>query len=100
MPRLRWVKGTDEWINLDEAPKAKPKKGVQVITDGIDPFISHADKKFYDSKSKYRRKLKELGYEEVGNDSMSDRFKRKEEAWNKNHKDYMDSVKKELYKQF
>lgn len=100
MPRLRWCKRTDKWINLDEAPK-KQRKGIKgVITDSIDPFLSHADGKVYDSKSSYRKMLKQKGLEEVGNDKMNDRYERKEESWNKSHKEFMSSFKKTLYDQF
>lgn len=97
-----WDKEKKQMVEASEyysnRAKQKWKNNHLVINDTTDPFISHADKKFYDSKSQYRKELKRLGYEEVGNDSMSDRFKRKEEAWNKTHKEYMDSFKKELYK--
>lgn len=98
MPRLRWIKGTDEWIDLDNYEKPKKKTGPNVISDTCDPFLSHADKKKYDSKSKYRKTLKALGYEEVGNDKI-DPYKVKSEAWEKSHKEYMNNFRKSLYDQ-
>ncbi|MER2512541.1 MAG: hypothetical protein ABTQ25_09015 [Nitrosomonas ureae] len=100
MPRLRWCKRTDKWIDLDEAPKKRRKIVNGVIPDSIDPFLSHADGKIYDSKSSYRRMLKQNGYEEVGNDKMQDRYKVREERFRESHKEFMKSFKENLYKQF
>lgn len=79
MPRLRWIKGTDKWVNLDEiTPKVKSER-INVISDSTDSFLSHADGKMYESKSEYRKSLKKLGYIEVGNEnvgkSMTESFK-------------------------
>lgn len=42
-----------------------------VISDqACTPFVSMADGKTYDSKSEYRKSLKSLGYEELGNDKI------------------------------
>lgn len=38
------------------------------LQDSMEPMQSMADCKFYDSKSKYRQSLRDLGYIEVGND--------------------------------
>lgn len=97
-----WDKDKMELIEASEyyAYKAKErwKNNHMVITDSIDPFLSHADKKKYDSKSKYRKTLKALGYEEVGNDKI-DPYKVKREAWEKSHKEYMNNFRKSLYDQ-
>jgi len=37
--------------------------------DGMDPLMSMADGKLYESKSAMRRAYRELGYEELGNDA-------------------------------
>lgn len=44
-----------------------------IIQDSCDPFLSHADGKFYNSKSDYRRMLKALGFVELGSDRVSER---------------------------
>ena len=44
--------------------------GPSIISDNINAFRSMADGKFYDSKSQYRRTLKDRGLIEVGNEKV------------------------------
>lgn len=56
-----------------EYEKVETRKGPQVISDyagkDINGIQSMADGKYYDSKSEYRRSLKEKGLVELGNDA-------------------------------
>ncbi len=72
--RSCWDKHAREWVPADEyyARRRRPA-GPQVITDTIDGFQSQADGKMYDSKSAYRRTLREQGYVEVGNERLPTR---------------------------
>lgn len=60
-------------VNVVEYEIAQVRKGPQVISDyagtDINGIQSMADGKYYDSKSAYRRSLKEKGYVELGNDA-------------------------------
>lgn len=61
-----------------KASEGKPSwlgKRVYGVADGCDPIKSMVDGTVYESKSAYRRHLKQNGYIEVGNDynSMIDR---------------------------
>jgi hypothetical protein len=54
----------------------QPKRygsGPMLVTDGQDLLKSHADGKYYDSKSAMRRSYKngEVKYEETGNEALS-----------------------------
>jgi hypothetical protein len=66
-----------DWHNIDEAWPVEchghfgarvERSGPQIISDTIAPFQSMADGRMYDSKSQYRRTLKDRGLVEVGND--------------------------------
>lgn len=62
----------DELVWLDpeyEPPKASDLAKPGLIRDSVDPFQSMADGLLYDSKSAYRRTLKERGLVELGNDA-------------------------------
>lgn len=77
----------------DEEYRQTRRPNYGVIQDTMDAVLNHADGKIYDSKSAYRRALKEQGYIEVGNEwkdpekrrkqeSFSE-MKKREEAWDK-----------------
>ena len=56
---------------LVEVERQPPRPRVHLISDHggfSEPFLSHADGKRYDSKSRYRREIKARGYEEAGNE--------------------------------
>ena len=56
-------------------------RSAYVITDTVDPFLSHADGLYYDSKRAYRESLKLKGYEEIGTEDVNlDRLKQEKEA--------------------
>lgn len=62
----------DELVYLAEwysAPNRSDLSAPMLMRDHIDPFQSMADGQFYDSKSAYRRTLKERGLVELGNDA-------------------------------
>ena len=66
MARRRWI-----WVDgpngsglMEVDPSPPPRKRVHIIGDHHEPFQSQADGLYYDSKSVYRRRLKEQGYEE------------------------------------
>ena len=44
-----------------------------VIRDTIDPIVSHADGKTYESKSTYYKSLKEQGFEIIGNEKQPEK---------------------------
>jgi hypothetical protein len=46
------------------------QSGPAIISDNIDAFQSMADGRFYDSKSAYRRTLRDRGLIEVGNEKV------------------------------
>lgn len=60
-----------EWHRRHPPPK---NMGPMVISDEHAPFKSMADGRIYDSKSAYRRTLKEHGFIEVGNDEPAPRY--------------------------
>lgn len=62
----------DELVWLDpeyQSPKASDLAAPRIIRDVVEPFQSMADGRLYDSKSAYRRTLKERGLVELGNDA-------------------------------
>lgn len=65
---------------LVEKKYARPRWVTGVITDGMDALVSQADGKIYDSKSAYRRSLKENGCIEVGNDPAASRRQEMQEV--------------------
>lgn len=66
MPRFIW--DGDEWVDIALLPPRPRSKAPAIISDHHDPFVSQADGRTYDSKSAYRRSLRERGMVEVGND--------------------------------
>lgn len=54
------------WVDRDELIEQGAR--LQIIRDHVGDFQSMADGKRYDSKSQYRRSLKEAGFIEMGND--------------------------------
>lgn len=44
-----------------------------VIRDTVDPFLSHADNRVYDSKSQYEKSIKSLGFEIIGNEKIPEK---------------------------
>ena len=63
--RLLWRNG--DWLEIPEG-YTPARKGPYIISDTQAAFKSMADGKMYDSKSQYRRSLREQGYVEMGND--------------------------------
>ena len=58
------------WLDPDyQPPKTSDLPAPQLIRDSVEPFQSMADGLLYDSKSAYRRTLKERGLVELGNDA-------------------------------
>ena len=76
MTRITYVYRDGEWV---EKTRSTMVQTFGVITDSHEPFLSMADGKIYDSKSAYRRTLKEKGLQEVGNE---DPRKHVEKQWN------------------
>lgn len=56
-------------LPVQEKPKIKSH---HVIEDTMEPMLSHADGKMYDSKSAYKRALKEQGYQVIGNERFGE----------------------------
>lgn len=52
-----------------QPPKVSDLAAPMLVRDQIDPFQSMADGRLYDSKSAYRRTLKDRGLVELGNDA-------------------------------
>lgn len=69
--RTRFNRDTGKWEEVVVQPLSQRPKRLTpfVIKDGHTPFRSMADGKMYDSKSVYRRTLKEKGFVEVGNET-------------------------------
>ena len=61
-----WREGN--WIDAALLARRRRATGPMVILDTTDAFQSMADGGQYDSKSAYRRSLKERGFVELGND--------------------------------
>lgn len=64
--RLLWRNG--EWQEIPSDYTPPRRKGPYIISDTHEPFKSMADGLYYDSKSAYRRSLRERGLTEVGNE--------------------------------
>jgi len=64
------IQGGQPMDNRFKAEKKPVLASPAIIRDSIDPFISHADCKIYDSKSNYQKSLKTLGFEIVGNEKQ------------------------------
>ena len=64
--RRTYINGPDG--KLVEVRRAAPRRRLMIIGDHHEPFQSCADGRIYESKSAYRRSLKEMGLEEVGNE--------------------------------
>ena len=81
MARSRLCRSCSEFHDLAQPwPQAcaghfgeQSTSGVYVISDTMDPIISMADGKPYDSKSRYRADLRARGLIEVGNDRIERR---------------------------
>lgn len=65
-----WSRRLNDWVDIPDSP---PRRRLTIITDTVQPFRSMADGRVYDSKSRYRRELKAMGYEEMGNDKPRER---------------------------
>ena len=63
MARRRWI-----WVDgrglVEVDVNTPPRPRVHLVSDHHEPFQSQADGRMFDSKSAYRRSLKEQGYEE------------------------------------
>ena len=85
--KLYWNRETSSW----EPHYPQHLARIHVIPDETEAFKSHADGKYYTSKSQYRADLRARGFEEVGNErlensrpsmpDMTDHFRRT--AWEK-----------------
>ena len=65
-----YVDGECVYVREDYSPPERSELASPgLIRDHIEPFQSMADGKLYDSKSAYRRTLKEKGLVELGNDA-------------------------------
>jgi hypothetical protein len=67
MARSTWVLRNGELVEKHLA--APRNQSAYVRTDGMDPILSHADGRMYDSKSAYYASVKRSGSEIVGNDT-------------------------------
>lgn len=65
--RYFWDDKARKWVDWPDRP---PQPRIHYITDHADPFRSQGDGKIYDSKSKYRKSLKEQGYVELGSEPI------------------------------
>lgn len=63
--RLFWSAHGKCWV---PQPPPAPRRGPYIKRDSMDPIVSHADGKVYDSKSVYEAELRAQGYMVVGND--------------------------------
>ena len=61
--RYTWIDG-EGWVERPRSVEAR----MEIIRDETAEFLSMADGKTYQSKSRYRRSLKERGLVELGND--------------------------------
>jgi hypothetical protein len=68
--RFIWDKELQTLLPADEykAKRYQSNRAHSVIQDSIDPFLSHADGKIYDSKAAYRAELRRRGLVELGNE--------------------------------
>ena len=64
--RFVWRGG---WMLVGDNHRPRPR--IHIISDSHEPFRSMADGRVYDSKSEYRRTLKDKGYVELGSDHDS-----------------------------
>lgn len=62
--RYFWCEEQRKWV--DYPTKRSPR--INIISDQTNPFVSMADGKVYDSKSRYRAELRARGFEEYGNE--------------------------------
>lgn len=70
-----------EYKAKEEEYRQSRRPNYGIIQDTMDPILNHADGKMYDSKSQYRRALKEQGYIEVGNEWKDPEKRRKQESF-------------------
>lgn len=70
---FRFDKKTHQTVPIKEAPKLK-SLAPMISTDTIEPIMSHAthEGKIFDSKSAYRRHLRENGFEDTGGEHLKD----------------------------
>lgn len=67
--RFRYIRETRQFA---EIPEDKPfYEGHFVQDDTISPLMNHADGKYYDSKSAFRKATRRAGCAEIGNDAFS-----------------------------
>lgn len=88
--RYRWDRELQKLVEVTgEAPS---RYAHNVISDEHVPFKSMADGKIYDSKSAYRRSLKERGLEEAGNERSA--FTSATPKYERPMSEYVDTVKR------
>lgn len=69
MARTIFVFRDGDWVDKATArPLHLSRDAPYVLADGMDPIVSMADGKTYDSRSNYYRDLKARGLEIVGNE--------------------------------
>ena len=61
--RYTWIDGKG-WVERERRSDSR----LQIIRDEAEPFQSQATGRVHDSKSAYRRELREHGFIEMGND--------------------------------
>lgn len=71
--RYYWDKEQNKFVPEAEYRRPSESRSHYVIQDSCDPFLSHADGEFYDSKSEYRQMLKANNLVELGNDQIKPR---------------------------
>lgn len=81
--RTRYVYRDGEWVDAALArPLHESRDAPMIRPDGMDPIVSMADGKTYDSRSAYYADLKARGSEIVGNDRAA--FDKKPEFVSRN----------------
>lgn len=55
------------WVPIEDV---RPARRLQIVRDEHEPFRSHVTGKIHDSKSAYRRELRDHGMIELGNDRV------------------------------
>ena len=79
MTRITYVYREGKWVDKTLVRGGVERRAHFISTDSHQPFRSMADGKIYDSKSAYRRTLKERGLQEIGNE---DPHKHVKKQWN------------------
>lgn len=76
--RFIWDKRSGDWMRVGDNVRPRPR--IHIISDTHQPFRSMADGHIYDSKSQYRRTLKDKGFVELGSDHACDQAPRYDEG--------------------